>query len=329
MQLINRTPYEMERVVIFDRDGRETLMVIVKGTYDFSNGASKVAATQKSIVVTDEYYGDPQKTSINFASDFLPPRTGTGITLSGHAIVVGGKTRQMNIGIKVGSLILKAVVFGDRVGYKNISEPAPFERMKLCWENAFGGLDTSHKDSKYHEAHPSNPVGKGFIGKKSKLDSNTIVLPNIEDPRHLIKTPFDKPAAIGFGPVPPFWEARSKYAGTYDEAWQKERAPLLPDDFDERFLQAAPASLTANGYLSGDEQCNLVGMSEEGHIQFNLDVRQPTVGVRFSKSGVRAKPVMESLHFDTDSQQYFVTWKSMIDIQGKVEELRNIEARII
>lgn len=329
MQLINRTPYAMERAVIFDRQGRETLLVIVKATFDFSNGVPRVSDEQTPVVVADEYYGDPVETSIRVASDFLPVRTCTGVTLSGHAVVRGGKTRQMDIGIRVGSLMQKAVVFGDRTGYEAINSPALFERMPLTWENAYGGFDTSNTDSKHHDAHAANPVGKGFIARKSKLDPDTIALPNIEDPGHLIRGHFDKPAPVGLGPIPPFWEARRKYAGTFDEAWQKERAPLLPDDFDERFLQAAPASLTANGYLRGDERCDLVGMTEEGHLQFDLNVGVPTVGVRFAKKGVRSKPVMESLHFDTDARQFFVTWKSMIDIQGRVEELRNIEARII
>lgn len=329
MQIINRTPYEMERVVIFDRQGRETLLVIVKGTFDFSNGATRVSDEQKPVVVADEYYGDPVETSIRVTSDFLPVRTCTGITLSGHAVVRGGKTRQMDIGIRVGPLMQKAVVFGDRIGYKAITSPALFERMPLTWENAYGGFDTSHADSKHHDAHAANPVGKGFIARKSKLDQDMVALPNIEDPRNLIRGPFDKPAPVGLGPVPPFWEARRKYAGTYDEAWQKERAPLLPDDFDERFLQSAPASLTADGYLRGDEHCDLVGMTEDGHVQFDLNASAPTIGARFARKGMRSKPVLESLHFDTDAQQFFITWKSTIDIQGRVEELRNIEARVL
>lgn len=329
MKIINRTPYAMERVVIFDREGRETLMVIIKGTFDFSHNSTRVADEQVPVNASDEYYGDPVNTSIRIATDFLPRRTATGITLSGHAIVKGGKTRQMNVGLRVGQVMQKAVVFGNRVGYKSIDSPALFDRMPLTWENAYGGLDTSHDDAKRHKAYEANPVGKGFMAGRSKLDSGEIPLPNIEDPANLLRGTSSKPTPVGFGPIPPFWEARKKYAGTYDEDWQKNRAPLLPDDFDERFLQAAPAALTCNGYLNGDERCALVGMTEEGHIQFDLNAKNPTIGVRLVRKGIRSKPEMESLHFDTDNRQFFVTWKAMIDIQGKVEELQNIEARIL
>jgi len=329
MQIINRTPYAMERAVIFDREGRETLMVIIKGTFDFSQGASRVSDQQAPVVVSDEYYGDPVETSIRLSTDFLPRRTCTGVTLSGHAIASGGSARQMNVGLRVGPLVQKAVVFGERIGYGSINSPALFERIPLIWENAYGGLDTSHDDVKYHDSHSANPVGKGFFAKRSKLDTDSVPLPNIEDPDHLLRGSADKPAPIGFGPVPPFWQARSQYAGTYDDDWQKNRAPLLPDDFDERFLQAAPAALTCDGFMKGNERCVLLGMTPEGKVQFDLDIKGPTIGVRFARKGLRSKPELESLHFDTDTRQFFVTWKSMIDIQGKVEELKNIEARLL
>jgi hypothetical protein len=329
MQIINRTPYAMERAVIFDREGRETLMVIIKGSFDFSNGSTRVSDEQAPVNAADQYFGDPVETSIRVATDFLPRRLATGITLNGHAIVRGGKTRQMNVGIRVGSVMQKAVVFGDRTGFKSITSPDLFERMPLTWENAYGGLDNSHDDSKHHDANPANPVGKGFMAKRTKLNLNSIPLPNIENPAQLLNAALDSPAPVGFGPVPPFWKARSQYAGTYDDDWQKNRAPLLPDDFDERFLQAAPAALTCNGFLNGDERCALIGMTEEGRVQFDLNARNPTIGVRFVRKGLRSKPEMESLHFDTDTRQFFITWKSMIDIQGKVEELQNIEARVL
>jgi hypothetical protein len=122
---------------------------------------------------------------------------------------------------------------------------------------------------------------------------------------------------------------RRKYAGTYDEQWQKERCPLLPDDFDERFLQAAPTALTVPGYMQGDEDCVFIGMTEEGRVDFRLDAPVPTVGVRFIRSGTRSEPKLESIHFDTDKRQYYVTWKSVINIQGKVELFKNVEARIL
>lgn len=328
MEKINRTPYELEGTIIFDRMGNETLLVILKGTFDFEPGQSRFADEQLPPVHADEYHGDPVTTSIRVATDMLPLRPQTGVTLSGHAVCPGGKVGKMNVGLKLGDLQQVAVVYGNRTGFNNADRPEPFERMPLTWENAFGGFDDSHDNAKHHDALQENPVGKGFLASKTKRSANKVPLPNIEHPAHPCRSPHDHVPAVGFGPIPPAWLHRRQYAGTYDEAWQRERCPLLPDDFDDRFLQAAPPELTARGYLSGDETCVLLGMTEEGRIEFPLAAPAPVAGVRMHGAGVRANPKLESIHIDADARQYHVTWKASVNIQGKVEGLLNLEARL-
>lgn len=329
MDKINRTPYAMESTVIFDREGNETLLVVLKGTFEFEPGASRVAGEQAPVVQADEYLGDPASSSLLVATDLLPLRPQSGVTLKGHAVCPSGRVGKMNVGLKLGDLQQVAVVYGDRTGFHNVDKPEPFERMPLTWENAFGGFDDSNDNQKHHDALDENPVGKGFLASKSRRSANEVALPNVEHPSHPCRSPHEKLPAIGFSPVHPAWLARRQYAGTYDDAWAKERCPLLPDDFDDRFLQAAPAALTAPRYLSGDERCVLLGMTEEGRIEFPLDAKAPTVGVRMEGSGVRSNPKLESVHIDSDARRFYVTWKSSINIQGKVEGLRNVEARIL
>jgi hypothetical protein len=319
----------MERVVILDRKGCETLLAVVKGTFQFSEGTTCIAENQIPITIADEYYGDPADSSLRIATDMLPTRPATGVTLTGHAVSPRGPVSKMPVGIKLGSLVQKAWVYGDRTGYQNIGRPAPFETMPLTWENAFGGVDMTHENEKHHDAQSENPIGKGFIAKRSERNPDETPLPNIEDPNNLIRGPGQRPGPVGFGPVAPVWKQRSRYAGTYDDAWVKQRAPLLPDDFDERFLQAAPGQLTADGYLEGNEEVEILGMTPEGRVRFSLEAHPPILGVRLVRKGIRSKPVLESIHFDTDQRHFTCTWKSAIEIQGKVEELINIEARIL
>lgn len=329
MEKINRTPYALDTAVIFDREGNETLLVVLRGTFEFEPGASRVAEEQAPVVQVDEYTGDPASSSLRLATDLLPVRPQTGVTLSGHAVCPGGRIGKMNVGLRLGPLQQVAVVYGDRVGFQNADKPEPFEKMPLSWENAFGGFDDSNDNVKNHDALPDNPVGKGFLASKTRRSASKTPLPNIEHPSQGCRSPHDRVPAVGFAPVHPAWLARRQYAGTYDDAWLKERCPLLPDDFDDRFLQAAPAELTAAGYLNGDESCVLLGMTEEGKIEFPLEARAPTVGVRMEGAGVRSNPRLESIHIDSDERRYYVTWKSTVNIQGRVEGLWNVEARIL
>lgn len=329
MQIINGTPYAMERAVILDRHGHETLLVVLKGTFAFAEGQLTLAAEQAPLTVADQYHGDPQSTSVRIATDMLPRRPATGITLNGHARSLRGPVPGMPVSLRVGNLYRKVVVIGDRVGYANVDRPQPFEVMPLKWEHAFGGVDLSHDDPGQHEGHPDNPVGKGFIARRSRLDPDAVPLPNIEHPDQRLRKPGDRPAAAGFGPVAPFWLPRRQYGGTYGDAWVRERAPLLPDDFDERFLQAAPAGLVADGYLAGNEEVEIQGMTQEGSVRFRLEVKRPSLGLRLARKGVRAEPALESIHFDTDQRLVHCTWKHAFDVQGKVEEMVSIEARLL
>ena len=51
---------------------------------------------------------------------------------------------------------------------------------------------------------------------------------HLEDLRRPIRTLGDRYVPQGFGFIAPHWEPRVGFAGTYDEAWQKNRAPHLP-----------------------------------------------------------------------------------------------------
>ncbi|MEM1412464.1 MAG: DUF2169 domain-containing protein [Pseudomonadota bacterium] len=328
MEQINRTPYAMEATVILDREGNETLLVVLKGTFQFDQRATQLAEQQAPITYGDEYHGDPTTTSLRAASDLLPLRPQTGVTLTGHAVCAGGTVGQMNVGIKVGDLQQIAVVYGDREGFQNVDKPEPFERMPLTWENAYGGFDHSHDKEKHHDAFQDNPVGRGFFARKSKRASQSVPLPNVENPSQTLRSPHDDTSAVGFGPIPPSWLARRQYAGTYDQQWEEQRFPLLPLDFDVRFLQAAPPQLTSDGYLEGKERCVLLGVTEEGRNDFTMDAHAPVVGVRMFKKGVRAHPKLESIHFDCDQRRYMICWKSMINVQGRVEGLESVEARL-
>ena len=50
---------------------------------------------------------------------------------------------------------------------------------------------------------------------------------------------------------------RVSYAGTYDEQYQKERAPDPPLDFSYAFYNGAHPDLQVEGYLRGDEEVEL------------------------------------------------------------------------
>lgn len=328
MQVVNRTPYTCERVLLFDKTGAETLLVAVKALYNFAQDTTRLANEQQPITVADEYFGEPGFSSIRLTSDLLPPKKSTDILVTGRAIAQKAGTKAMQVGVRVGDILHKAVVFGERRGFGEVDNPRPFEQIPLVWENAFGGADNTPEEESNHGYHSSNPVGRGFVARKSKIRADEVLLPNIEHPTERLKTLGDSPTPVGFSPIAPSWSPRLECAGTYDEAWVNERAPLLPDDFDDQFFQAAPSPLVAPDYLKGNELCALLGLTPEGKISFPLQTMRPFLRARFATSGIRSTPNLETIHIDADARTVSLLWKSSIKVHGRVEELREIEVRL-
>ena len=101
------------------------------------------------------------------------------------------------------------------------------------------------------DAEARNPAGTGFRLRVGGSPIAGTLLPNVEHPSDRVRSPGDRPAPCGFGPLAPHWLPRRSWAGTYDGAWARTRAPYLPADFDVRFLQCAPENQVVAGVPQG------------------------------------------------------------------------------
>ena len=115
--------------------------------------------------------------------------------------------------------------------------------------------------------------------KRSARDVDGTPLPNFERADDRVRDPDDRPAPAPVGFVAPGWTPRAGLAGTYDQAWTETRSPLLPTDFDPRFFDVAPPSLTVPGRLRGDEHGAALGVSPRGVLHFTLPGLSPTASV--------------------------------------------------
>ncbi len=306
----------------------------MKASFDLRHGQkATIAEKQDPIIPVDIYRGEAGDSSLVSAGELSLPGPSTSVLIMGHAIAPKPGTREMAIHAHIGGVSQSAVVYGDRhwaglTGFPTPTRPESFDRIDLTWENAFGGRDITPAREKDHEIRADNPVGKGFIARNSKRNPEEVQLPNLEHPRHLLKDPGDRPMPVGFGPVAPFWQPRIAYAGTYDQDWISNRAPLLPDDFDERFYQTAPRELIAKGYLVGGEACLLAGMTNEPELRFELPFVRPNIHVRFMHGGRRVPCVLDTVLVDADRKRLNLVWKGCASIHGRLEEVAAILAKV-
>jgi hypothetical protein len=331
VEIVNETPFVADRAVFLDKRGAEKLVLALKATFAISEqGLLTVAEEQDPLEPGDTFNGEPDSSSIAQESELGPVKRATDLFLQGSARPLQRGATWVQVGFQVGKLGIWATVFGNRVwtpamGLAAISPPEPFEAVPLLWENAFGGWDTSPEKESHHDWEPANPVGRGFRAKHSELPWEGTPLPNIEDPANLIQSVDQRVKSIGFGPIGRHWKPRIDYAGTYDEAWLQRRAPLLPDDFDERFHNAAPPPLIFPGYMRGGEPISVTGCTPSGQLGFHLP-RLSAGGQVQLRSREEVVPMeFNSVTVNTDRMTLNLLWKGEVLVHGEAPPVTRLE----
>lgn len=314
-QLVNNTPFAADKTLVADKNGVDMWVVAVKCTYTIRpDGTTEVAEEQKEIVPEPKHRSDAAKTALLHESDLDYTKVTTDVVLNGSAYAPPDRlATQIDVGMKVGSIQKVLRVFGDRVWERggpfgiSLSRPQPFQRMPITYERAFGGTDDTGWE-------PRNPVGTGFATDLARLVGKPG--PNIEDPRALIVSWKDRPPPAGFGPVARHWLPRVRFAGTYDERWKKERLPLLPEDFDERFFQYAPADQQAPEFLKGTEQVDLRNLTPGGRLSFTLPGEFPVFRTRLAGRVMDHRAKLYSIILEPDIPRVMLLWSTSLPCHG-------------
>ncbi|AHG92994.1 Protein of unknown function DUF2169 (plasmid) [Gemmatirosa kalamazoonensis] len=333
LQLKNPTGLAATMFLSPDPDGVDTLYAVVKGTFALDQpldaaGEPPLAAEQIPVTVSPEHWGDPATSSLKAASDISLLKPATDVLLVGHAHAPNGRpTTWMDVGLAVGPIRKVVRVFGDRVWLHDAvwtpSAPAPFTKMPLVWERAFGGAE--EVEGVRHE-EPRNPVGAGLRAPNGPGPTVGMPLPNLEDPADPVTSWKSGHTPACFAPLCAHWMPRRRWAGTYDERWQSTRAPYLPTDFDPRFFHLAPADQIAPGHLLGGEPVELHGVSPWGPVRFVLPRAQ--VGVSFVLDGAEQPraAVLDTVLIDADAARLTMVWRAALRCDKQV--LRVSEIRV-
>jgi len=277
LQLINQTGLPTQLFALPDPDGVDALHVIVKATFALTPDAP-LAAAQAPVGMVDERVGEGASAWLRRPSELHPAKARCEVLLEGEAVAPRGRSvGSLDVTLSVGPWRRALRVTGDRrfTGRAEwfCTEPVPFTRMPLTPERAFGGCFAPEGIT-----DARNPAGAGFApeGLRDLHALRDHRLPNIEDPEAPLRRPGDRPVPALVGPVAPSWSPRAERAGTYDDVWDRGRAPFLPTDFDPLFLQAAPEAMWLPARLVGAELITLRHLAEEPTVE----ARVPSLGLR-------------------------------------------------
>jgi hypothetical protein len=317
----NETPFAALALPSLDRQGVDVLLIIVAAHFELPDpgyGETRLhlAATQEPPSMVEEYVGEPGRSSIrrDGQSPYLKPATD--IHVVGDACAPNDKpVTQMRVSVRVGPCAVDMRVYGDRVWERSAklnvrpSDPMPFLRMPLVWERAYGGVATSSTEER-PVFEPRNPIGCGL--ETTAEDAIDKPVPNIEHPRQPLDSLADRPEPAGVGPIGRDWQPRVGYAGTYDDRWRRARAPLWPDDFDERFFCSAPSYLQASPHLTGGEAVQLQGLHPGGEIAFRLPALRLASLSRFLGHDEQRAPVLDGVSIDTSARRLTMYYRASV-----------------
>ena len=328
----NLTPFTFEPLFLADEQLRPLLVPVVKATFELSPlGKLTLADEQAPLEVSGKKWDDSDESSDRYEPEGAFFKPATDVVLVGHAHAQERGAREALVALKVGPVQKGVRVVGDRAWVKSMgsiamTKPAPFERIPLRYERAFGGWDRSLPEEARHSFEPRNPVGTGFRSSGSRFEEG-LRLPNLEDPSQPLKAWGDRPLPACFGFLAPHWQPRAAFAGTYDAAWEKSRKPMLPRDFDRRFLNAASPGLVAPGYLQGNEPVVIANATPEGRLAFSLPgLAPPRVQVWRKRGSDEVLELhLDTVIIDTDELRLFLIWRGLLVLAREpadVEALR-------
>ncbi len=321
--LDNRTPFKAERTWVRDKNGVHHWIVVLKATYDISeDGTLRLSDEQVEPLYAPEYTGADGESSLRYEADLVAMKPATDVYLNGVAYAPKGKpTTKVKVSFQIDRLRKELLVHGNRTWQRSLtrglkpSSPDSFVAMPITYERSFGGFDQEDPNPQKHLIDFKNPVGSGFAAKKSHLFGKPA--PNIEDQTQKL----GKGWPAGFGAIASFWSPRKELAGTYDEKWTAQRQPLLPIDYDPKYLLCAPLDQQIPGYLLGGNRAVLTNLTSGGLLRFTLPKISYQFETYFGSTCKKHDSELVSVIIESEGPRLILVWQTSLQCGNDGEYL--------
>jgi hypothetical protein len=327
MQIWNQTGFPHEFTMGMDKEAREYIVVVVKGTFDFPNtpGAfAEKSEIQAPLVMADTHTGLPGFSATLWETDFAFRKPRCDVIANGCAYAPGGRpATRVPVGIKLGNWSKIFEVFGHRewrsVGpVFTATSPAPFLKQAFSYDTAWGGVDRLDPSDELPASYKFNPVGTGWARTKNQRFIPGLRLPNTQAVGEEIRSPFGDYKPMSFGPMGRGWPGRIEYGGTYDQNWIDNVFPFLPQDFDERYFQMAPLDQQID-HPRGGEDVQLINLTPSGKEAFRLpDTALPITLFKAGEKAFEDKLSPDTVLFDPENRRFSLVWRVQQRIQRTV-----------
>ncbi len=338
MELINATRMTVGYSLAIEPDGRELLVVVIKGTFRFPHPGEPphhfaLHDQQLPLVMADTFTGEPGASAPVHEIDFAPRKPRCDILLLGNAHAPGGRpATRVDVGLRVGAWHKRFTAVGPRhwdcgLATLRATAPQPFVTQPLSYDVAYGGTDVAHHDASQHAAFLPNPVGLGFHKHLKRAWVDGKPLPLTEESGQSVTDPTGNYRPMSFGPVGRGWAPRAALAGTYDQEWLDRHFPFLPPDFDAQYFQAAPSDqqVPLDAFSAGPTEVVMSNLTPEGHTRFVIPHLAAPVHV-FPKRGEREdhNATLDTVVIEPEQRRFSLTWRVARALKKNLHEIEQV-----
>lgn len=316
-------------IVALDVAGAEHLVIMTKASWRIPEpGHRPRPLPPPAFVLSDAYLGEPGQSAMRYGDDLARFKPRCDVILDAHAhSPTGEPVTSLIAGIEVDGWRKHVRVHGPRQwrrhrGGWELTPARSFSSMPLHHGLALGGTrEYQQQGQTLTEAHLHNPAGLGWATPHTFDLLDGQAAPQLEHPDQPIQRPDAALLPHALSPIGRHWMPRRQFAGTYDDAWQRDVFPLLPLDFDEQFNQCAPLDQQLP-YLRGGESVRLIHlMAGRPHVTFTLPKLQLPVRIlRTDYTRETPDPVVDTLFFEPDEGRFSVVWRTSVPIRRRLQE---------
>ncbi|MBW3698163.1 DUF2169 domain-containing protein [Vibrio sp. T187] len=303
-----------------DENGNEVWVVTGKRTWKLE--VTAWVEQEESLIHDDPVYaGEPGISAMKEDHEFAYFKQNTDVLIYGKARSYSKKPVVYHeCRLLLDGHIDKTIsVHGERVwiehgGSLTMSRPTEFIEKEIDYSNAIGG-------------DIRNRIGCGIASSNKELLEQNV--PSVFYPKEDWSPTGAKLRTAGFGPVPPFFESRLTFAGTFDEHWEETRRPMLPTDFDKRFYQSAPVDQQCKGYLLGGERMVMSGFCHDDTILFRIPSEQYVAIAKFQDETYQSDMSIYTVFVDSEQKTVSVSYTAAFPCQGREHLLIATEIKAV
>jgi hypothetical protein len=294
-QVENRSPFPHHAGFLRDHQGRTLWSLHLKASFRLRPGLAPLFVSPQPPLLPAPLYDGPR----------LIAEAETGLARPLADLILSGAARPpalarpdsgWQIEARCGTWRKAVQVLPARRWREGRAElaPQPLAPVPLDWRRTFGGPEFA-----------ANPLGLGDAPAEG-ADLPRLA-PEGTDPR---QTRF---APTAFAPIPRDWPQRVALGGTYDAAWLRRRAPLLPEDLDPRFWQAAPADQWLDPDSLAGARLELAGFGQTPQTVVLPDCRFE-IATRFKGRWAQQTARLQSVCVDLDAELLALLWQADLPI---------------